>query len=166
MPLVVAIGLLICGIKGWIVFPILSIYYILYARDFNVLRYINWTLLVMVFVIIIFSNIFAAHYSDFKEILSSTNNLAAALFFAFASSFLLGSSGKFIGITALLTQIFGVGYFVAFFALEYAAYLISPTHKCTSIGRVYFNTPFNEYYRVIGIWALLVAACGMVFLIV
>ena len=166
MPLIMAIGLLICGIKGWIVFPILSIYYILYARDFNVLKYINWTLLTTVFVIIVFSNIFAAHYSNFKETLSGTNSLAVALFFGFASSFLLGSSGKFIGITALLTQIFGAGYFVVFFALEYAAYLISPTHKCTSIGRAYFNTPFNEYYRVIGVWALLVVVCGMVFLIV
>lgn len=166
LPLIVSIGLLICGIKGWIIFPALSIYYVLYSRDFKVLQYINWKLLGAVFTIIIFSNIFAGYYLGFKEALSNTNSLGVALFFSFAASFLLGSSGKFVGITALLTQIFGIGYFAVFFALEYAAYLISPTHKCTLIGRAYFNTPFNEYYRSIGAWAFLMIICGLTILFI
>ncbi len=74
---------------------------------------------------------------------------------------MLGSSGKFIGITVLLAQVFGLQYFTLFFALEYAAYLISPTHKCTCIGKMYFNTPFLTYAKVLGVWAALVVLVGI-----
>jgi hypothetical protein len=69
---------------------------------------------------------------------------------------LLGSSGKFIGIAVLLTKIFGMKYFVLFFALEYSGYLISPSHKCTCIGKMYFGTPILDYAKVLLLWIILI----------
>jgi hypothetical protein len=83
----------------------------------------------------------------------------------FLSSVALGSSGKFIGITVLLTQLFGIEYFTMFFAVEYAGYLISPIHKCVAIGKMYFGTPINEYIKVLGVWAVLIILIGMLTLL-
>jgi hypothetical protein len=41
------------------------------------------------------------------------------------------------------------------FAIDYAGYLLSPTHKCVMIGNRYFGTSFKTYYKVLGIWSLL-----------
>jgi hypothetical protein len=76
----------------------------------------------------------------------------------FVVSFLMGSSGKFIAIAVLMSQVFGIEYFLWFFAVDYAGYLLSPTHKCVMIGNRYFGTPVSTYYKALGIWALLLLA--------
>ena len=63
----------------------------------------------------------------------------------FAASFLMGSSGKFVAIAVLMSQVFGQQYFLWFFALDFTAYLLSPTHKCVMVGHKYFNTPLPTY---------------------
>ena len=75
----------------------------------------------------------------------------------------MGSSGKFIAIAVLMAQVFGVEYFLWFFAIDYSAYLLSPTHKCVMIGNRYFGTPFKTYYLALGSWAaLLLATAGII----
>jgi len=74
---------------------------------------------------------------------------------------LLGSSGKFIGLAVLLTKIFGMNYFSLFFAVEYAGYLISPSHKCTCIGKMYFGTPILDYAKVLLLWVVLIILTGI-----
>jgi len=50
-----------------------------------------------------------------------------------------------------------------FFAIDYAGYLLSPTHKCVMIGNSYFGTPLGVYYKALGIWALLLITTAGLF---
>lgn len=84
---------------------------------------------------------------------------------AFFGSFILGSSSKFAGMVVLLTNIFGLHYFTYLFALEYAGYLLSPSHKCLAIGMLYFSTPFKMYYRTVLTWAGLIVITGILTLL-
>jgi hypothetical protein len=80
----------------------------------------------------------------------------------FVVSFLMGSSGKFIAVAVLMAQVFGVEYFLWFFAIDFAGYLLSPTHKCVMIGNRYFGTPVSTYYKALGSWGfLLLAVAGI-----
>ena len=161
LPLFLGIGLLIGGYEGWLIFMGLALYYMIIAKTWDIVKYLNWKLLMMVGGIILVSNFIEIYYEEVQAYVGAENGLAWAAFFSFCASFVLGSSGKFIGITVLLAQVFGLQYFTLFFALEYAAYLISPTHKCTCIGKMYFNTPFLTYAKVLGVWAALVVLVGI-----
>jgi hypothetical protein len=81
----------------------------------------------------------------------------------FAASFLMGSSGKFVAFAVMLAQLFGPVYFLWFFAVDYAGYLLSPTHKCVMVGNRYFGTPYVTYYLALGAWALLLLLTAGVF---
>jgi hypothetical protein len=62
-----------------------------------------------------------------------------------------------------MSQVFGHEYFLWFFAIDFAGYLISPTHKCVMIGNKYFGTPVGTYYTALGAWgALLLATAGII----
>ena len=80
----------------------------------------------------------------------------------FIVSFLMGSSGKFIAFAVLATKIYGYQYFLWFFAVDFAAYLLSPTHKCVFIGHRYFNTPLKTYYTALGFWAAILLGTGAI----
>ncbi len=134
-------------------------------NSIGIKRYINWGLLLTVFVIIVLSNFISTYHDYFLGYISYYPNLYISMCLGFLSSVALGSSGKFIGITVLLTQLFGIEYFTMFFAVEYAGYLISPIHKCVAIGKMYFGTPINEYIKVLGVWAVLIILIGMLTLL-
>jgi hypothetical protein len=162
LPLLLSVGLLVGGYEGWLIFLGLALYYMIMAKTWDIVKYLNWKLLMMVGGIILVSNFIGVYYEELRAYVGAANGVGWAAFFGFCASFALGSSGKFIGITVLLTQVFGLQYFTLFFALEYAAYLISPTHKCTCIGKMYFKTPFLTYAKVLGIWSLLMVAIGII----
>jgi hypothetical protein len=130
-------------------------------NSIGIKRYINWGLLLTVFVIIVLSNFISTYHDYFLGYISYYPNLYISMCLGFLSSVALGSSGKFIGITVLLTQLFGIEYFTMFFAVEYAGYLISPIHKCVAIGKMYFGTPINEYIKVLGVWAIIIVLVGV-----
>lgn len=161
LPLLLSVGLLVGGYEGWLIFLGLALYYMITAKTWNIIKYLNWKLLMAVAAIILASNFIGIYYEELKAYVGAENGVGWAAFFGFCASFALGSSGKFIGITVLLAQVFGLQYFTLFFALEYAAYLISPTHKCTCIGKMYFKTPFLTYAKVLGLWAVLVVLVGI-----
>ena len=131
-------------------------------NSIDIKKYINWNLLLTVFVVIILSNIISTYHDYFLGYISYYPNLYISMCLGFLASVALGSSGKFIGITVLLTQLFGIEYFTMFFAVEYAGYLISPIHKCVAIGKMYFGTPIVEYIKVLSIWAILIILIGLV----
>jgi hypothetical protein len=81
----------------------------------------------------------------------------------FVVSFLMGSSGKFIAVAVLMAQVFGVEYFLWFFAIDFAGYLVSPTHKCVMIGNRYFGTPLGTYYKALGTWGVLLLVTAGIF---
>ena len=75
--------------------------------------------------------------------------LIPASLVAMVAAYIMGSSGKYAGMTSALVAIFGPNYLVWFLCTEYSGYLISPAHKCLMIGQQYFGTPIKKYYAVL-----------------
>lgn len=121
-------------------------------QDFKLIKSIKWDVVVFVAVVIVAGNAIKM-YSD--SMLEFMMNYSTSLFFAgaiaFVSSFILGSSSKFAGITTLLVSIFGLNYLPLLFSLGYAGYLISPTHKCLVITKTYFGLDMSFYKALLAI---------------
>lgn len=113
-----------------------------------------------VFVTIFLGNVVSMYEPQITATVRSLRGLLPiALLVGFLSSFILGSSSKFAGYTALGASVFGVKFLPIFFAVDYAAYMFSPAHKCLVIGSGYFKTPLAEYFKAIGI------LCGSIFMV-
>lgn len=173
VPMFVAIGAYIYGVNHVVAFGTLAVYYMFITQQWNVSRlssYINWQVLAVVAVSIMAGNYFKAHSSEISELIKSSavdpSTITGILIVSgmgFVGSFLMGSSGKFIALAALMAQVFGMEYFLWFFAVDYVGYLISPTHKCVMVGNRYFGTPLTTYYAALGTWgALLLATAGAI----
>ena len=164
LPMFVALGVYIWGggeKHVFAIFGLLTLYYVIITQQWNLkklLGYVNWSVLAWVAAVIIAGNFFKSHNADFIEFIKGSafdpHTLAGMLLISvtgFVISFLMGSSGKFIAIAVLMAQVFGVEYFLWFFAIDYSAYLLSPTHKCVMIGNRYFGTPFSaSIYKNVG----------------
>ena len=140
----------------FIAFTIFTAYLVYYSKTWTkLLGYINWDLVGIVAAVIILGNLISS-YSDqiegYVKMYNKPQYLMVVCVFAFLSSFMLGSSAKYASMVSLLTTVFGLQYFVLFFTLEYAGYLISPSHKCLPIGQKYFHTGFMTYLKALIIW--------------
>lgn len=170
IPFLVAIGVAIAGIHPAIVFGMLTLYYMILTLtwDFKKLvSFIDWKLLAWVAVIIAVANITRENTDAVKAYLESgpfdintTLGFISVSAVSLGSAFLFGSSGRFAAITTILTLVYGVEYFVWFFALDFIGYLISPMHKCMAIGKLYFDTPWSKYFSALGIWSALLFVAG------
>ena len=160
-PMLISLGFLILGYNANIIFGLLSIYYILYSKEFRFWKYINWNLIALLFFVNCAANYISTYGYILEAYAKNQNNIFLCCIFGFLFSFLLGSSGKFVGLAVLLTKIFGIKYFILFFAVEYAGYLVSPSHKCTCIGKMYFNTPILDYAKVLLLWIILIILTGL-----
>ena len=124
----------------------------------------------MVGTVIILGNYFKSHDSAFIETIKTVGldphtfvGMVMISAIGFVTSFLMGSSGKFVAVAVLMAQVFGVEYFLWFFAIDFTGYLLSPTHKCVMVGHKYFNTPLSTYYKALGTWgALLLLVSGLI----
>ena len=173
-PMFAAIGLYIYD-SSWMIacFGLLALYYIFLTQQWNIkklLSYIRWDVLVVVGIVIVLGNYFKSQDAVFKEMINNSvmdphtfigMTIISAI--GFVASFLMGSSGKFVAIAVLMAQVFGVEYFLWFFALDFTAYLLSPTHKCVMIGNRYFGTPLTTYYKALGIWGAILLSVGALF---
>ena len=171
LPMFVALGTYIglCG-EGHVfpIFGLLTLYYVIITQQWSpkkLLGYIRWDVIAWVGAVIILGNYFKSYNGEFLTMIKSTGldpktfgGMLAISVIGFVVSFLMGSSGKFIAVAVLMAQVFGVEYFLWFFAIDFAGYLLSPTHKCVMIGNRYFGTPVATYYKALGIWALLLLA--------
>lgn len=121
-------------------------------QEFKLYKSIKWDVALFVAIVIIIGNALKL-YSD--SILGFFMNYNSSIFFAgiiaFVTSFILGSSSKFAGITTLLVSIFGLNYLPLLFSLGYAGYLISPTHKCLVITKTYFGLDVSFYRALVAI---------------
>jgi len=136
----------------------------------KLLSYINWNVIISVFVIIALSNFARGYTNEIKGALETTIfdtqsvvGWISLSLISFGASFILGSSGRFVAIAVLLSAVYGVEYFVWFFAVEFAGYLMSPMHKCAAIGMTYFGTPFKKYASVLGLWGVSVMTAAGLF---
>ena len=175
-PFIAAIGTAIAGLHPAIAFGLLVVYYMILTMtwDFKkLMSYVDWKLLAWVAVIIVVANVTRSYSGEVETYLKNTaldiNTVAgfiAISAISLGSSFLFGSSSRFAAITTILTLVYGVEYFVWFFALDYVGYLVSPAHKCMAIGKLYFGTPWKRYANALGLRAaLLVGAGGATYLL-
>ncbi len=174
LPMFIAIGLYIYNEKWMIAcFGFLTLYYMIISQEWNIkklLSYVRWDVLLWVGAVIVLGNFMksydASWQATLKDSLLNPQTLVGMVSISaigFIASFLMGSSGKFIAIAVIMAQVFGHQYFIWFFALDFAGYLLSPTHKCVMIGHKYFNTPLNTYYRVLGSWAIVLLLTAGIF---
>lgn len=173
LPMFVAIGAYIYTDNYILCFGLLALYYVIITQQWNfkkLLGYINWEVIITVAIVIMLGNYFKSEQAFFAQMIKDTvvdpgspigMLIISALGFGF--SFLMGSSSRFIALAVLMAQLFGVEYFLWFFAVDYAGYLLSPTHKCVMIGNRYFGTPYSTYYTALGMWvAILFAVAGTI----
>lgn len=169
-PFLAAIGVAIAGLHPAIAFGLLVVYYMILTMtwDFKkLMSYVDFKLLAWVAVIIVVANVTRSNTEEVKAFLeASAFDITTVTGFltisalSLGSSFLFGSSGRFAAITTILTLVYGVEYFVWFFALDYVGYLVSPMHKCMAIGKLYFDTPWRRYVSALGVWAVLLVGAG------
>jgi hypothetical protein len=178
VPMFVAVGLYIYN-SAWMIgcFGFLTLYYIIISQQWNIkklLGYVRWDVLVWVGAVIMLGNYMKSYDSAWQTMLKGSAldphtfvGMVIVSAIGLIASFLMGSSGKFIAIAVIMAQVFGVEYFLWFFAIDFAGYLLSPTHKCVMIGNRYFGTPIGTYYKALGGWGalLLVTAGTITFLI-
>jgi hypothetical protein len=171
LPMFIALGVYI-GLGGaehvFPIFGLLTLYYVFITQQWSpkkLLGYIRWDVLAWVGAVIILGNYFKSYNGEFLTMIKGVGldphtfvGMLAISAIGFVVSFLMGSSGKFIAVAVLMAQVFGVEYFLWFFAIDFAGYLLSPTHKCVMIGNRYFGTPVSTYYRALGSWGLLLLA--------
>lgn len=165
LPMIVAIASYVYGVDHVIAFGSLAFYYMLITQQWNfrkITSYIRWDVLIWVAAVIIFGNYMKTYGSEWNTLIktsgldiNTTLGFVLISLLGFTASFLMGSSGKFIAIAVLMSQLFGIEYFLWFFAIDYSAYLLSPTHKCVMIGNRYFGTSYRSYYAVLVGWSLL-----------
>jgi len=175
-PFIAAVGTAIAGLHPAVAFGLLLVYYMILTMtwDFKkLLSYVDWKLIAWVAVIIVVANVTRSNTEEVKAFLEATafdiNTVTGFLSISalsLGSSFLFGSSSRFAAITTILTLVYGVEYFVWFFALDYVGYLVSPAHKCMAIGKLYFGTPWKRYANALGLWAVLLVGAGGVTLLI
>jgi len=174
IPMFIAIGFYIYN-SEWMIgcFGFLTLYYMLITQEWNfkkLLNYIRWDVLLVVGAVIILGNYMKSHGGDFEALIKGSGldpttfvGMLMISAIGFIASFLMGSSGKFVAIAVLMAQVFGIEYFLWFFAVDFAAYLLSPTHKCVMVGHKYFDTPLTTYYKALGTWGgLLLVTAGVI----
>jgi len=175
IPFFAAIGVYIYnGGEGnvFTIFGLLALYYCLITSTWDVKKlvgYLNWQVIATVGVAIIVGNYFKSMEPVFKEWvtggsfdMNTVTGFVVVSAIGFISSFLMGSSGKYIAFAVLLSQLYGVDKFVWFFAVDYVGYLLSPTHKCVAVGNRYFGTPLKNYYTALGGWGVVLLAAAAV----
>lgn len=128
-------------------------------------QWIKWNVLIAVTLVIILGNFIKTFDNEMLLIVKNSSSLALATMLSFIFSFAMGSSSKYAGLVSLLSLVFGAKYLPLFLAVDYAGYMLSPTHKCFTIGKTYFDTPIGEFYRAVGFLctALIFVSLIMVF---
>lgn len=112
----------------------------------STVKYIKWDVLLLVALVIVAGNAIKMYSDSIVNFFMSYNSsIFFAGFIAFITSFILGSSSRFAGVTTLLVTVFGIKYLPLFFSLGYSGYLISPMHKCLIIAKSYFNVDMQLY---------------------
>lgn len=174
LPLMSGIVLLGFNYPGEYIFGVLTFYYIILTKTFDIkelISYVNWWMVIVLSLVMMLSVFFSNHSQEILNFIKTHNTIfdittitgmIAISGFAFISSWLMGSSGKFAGIVALLVSIYGVNYLVWFLVLEFFAYNISPSHKCIPIGSMYFGTPIRRYFEAIIYWQFLLLSYGFI----
>lgn len=132
---------------------LLLLYYSLITKitldDFKVhLKSLNIKLLFLLMCTIVIGNIIKESGLNVVD----SELLFTALVISFVYSFLLGSSSKYAMISALLISTFGLEYMLMFLVVDFAGYILSPTHKCFWVALSYYEIQVRKFLTVIILW--------------
>ena len=168
LPYIFGVAAIIYGIDFLWAFGSLTVYYMVVTKTFDISKlfsYVDWKIIIWVAVIIFAANLARQNTDAIKTFLSDTgmdiNTWTGFLYLtaiSFAGSFALGSSSRFGALMIIMTSIYGIQYLPWFFAIDFVGYLISPMHKCVTIGMLYFGTKLRYYITILGMWGGLVIA--------
>jgi hypothetical protein len=174
IPFITTVTLYAFGYNMIICFGALTLYYMFLSQTWDIKKLFGYLKLDVIFTVvfvIVIGNFIKGNEGVIKSFIThnivDTSNIFGFILLsilAFSASLAMGSSTKFVALAVLISSILGVEYFVWFYTIEYAAYLLSPTHKCVSIGNRYFGTPIKDYYLVLGSWSLLLILTGILFI--
>lgn len=106
-----------------------------------------------------FAKFYAEQLGGLVEKAQSSGWTIAVLLALAIGSFIMGSSGKYSGLLAIVLPVYGASYLPLLFTAAWAGYMLSPTHKCMIIGQRMFGSKLSDYYKVVS------AVVGLVFLV-
>lgn len=138
----------------------MSIYYSIVYKDWKWGRWLDGKFAIIATVVLALGGVVGLVKGPVMEYLKAATPemLIPASLVAMVAAYIMGSSGKYAGMTSVLVSIFGPQYLVWFLCTEYSGYLVSPAHKCLMIGQQYFGTPIRKYYVVLSrLCAILIA---------
>ena len=164
-PLIATVILLLNTGKGGAIFffpwfGAMCAYYSIVYRDWKWGRWIDAKFAVIATIVLAFGGIVGQIKEPVMAYLNAAtpDMLIPASLVAMVAAYIMGSSGKYAGMTSVLVSIFGPQYLVWFLCTEYSGYLVSPAHKCLMIGQQYFGTPLKKYMVVLSrLCAILIA---------
>ena len=132
----------------------------LYTSDWKWGRWIDGKFAIIATIVLAFGGIVGQIKEPVMAYLNAAtpDMLIPASLVAMVAAYIMGSSGKYAGMTSALVAVFGPQYLVWFLCTEYSGYLVSPAHKCLMIGQQYFGTPLKKYMVVLSrLCAILIA---------
>ena len=164
-PLIATVILLLNTGKGGAIFffpwfGAMCAYYSIVYRDWKWGRWIDAKFAVIATIVLAFGGLVGQIKEPVMAYLKAAtpDMLIPASLVAMVAAYIMGSSGKYAGMTSVLVSIFGPQYLVWFLCTEYSGYLVSPAHKCLMIGQQYFGTPLKKYMVVLSrLCAILIA---------
>ena len=141
-------------------FLAMSIYYSIVYKDWKWGRWLDGKFAIIATIVLAFGGIVGQIKGPVMAYLNAAtpDMLIPASLVAMVAAYIMGSSGKYAGMTSALVAVFGPQYLVWFLCTEYSGYLVSPAHKCLMIGQQYFGTPLKKYMVVLSrLCAILIA---------
>ena len=146
-------------------FLAMSIYYSIVYKDWKWGRWLDGKFAIIATIVLAFGGIVGQIKGPVMAYLKAATPemLIPASLVAMVAAYIMGSSGKYAGMTAALVSVFGPQYLVWFLCTEYSGYLVSPAHKCLMIGQQYFGTPIKKYMVVLSrLCAILIAYAAFI----
>ena len=142
----------------------MACYYSIICKDWNWGKYLDGKFAIIATIVLALGGVVGIIKAPVMEYLqgADTSMIIPVSIVATVAAWMMGSSGKYAGMTSALVLIFGPQYLVWFLTTEYAGYLLSPAHKCLMIGQQYFGTPIRKYYKVLGSLAILLIGYGFI----
>ena len=164
-PFIATIWFLLCVGKAGAIFffpwfAVMCCYYAYICKDWNWGQFLDGKFAIIATIVLALGGVVGLIKAPVMAYLSAANPtmIIPVSIVATIAAWIMGSSGKYAGMTSALVIIFGPQYLVWFLATEYSGYLLSPAHKCLMIGQQYFGTPIRKYYVVLGrMCAILIA---------
>lgn len=98
---------------------------------------------------VLLGNLFGSYQKPLMAFLApyiSGHAVGAVAVFAFLIAFAMGSSAKYAAFCGAIVKVIGIKYLPLMYLVEFAGYLMSPSHDCVAIAKSYFKTPSGMFF--------------------